>query len=574
MRQQPSFIIRLTNQEWRHWTYACGNQTMFNQLTLTCAFVDEAIPCRHASQFQYLNEVIHKPKEPFLTDADVTSGISYYSNRVMSDGARTRAFRDSRLMAQLGGEAMLNSFASSNDVRNFQPTQQPRQQSRQVLQQQQPTFFFQPLQSHSTFSNNRREAPVDTEDGSNRADNAIDSPDLSTAFQPLFNQQPPRQQQPQFANPQSEVIINHQHHFQHHTGSNNNLRLNSFEDNQFPTEFRATNDFGNARESRRDFSLQLQQQAQQQAQQQQQQRSQTPLSPTASSFDFSISTNHQLGAAPDSSVVISNQFRQDQVKPQQAPSATGPAQFGSFTTTTENQPTSTPLNVAPPFDRSPATTTLSNNQHHLPTTTTTSTTPTTTSFTTNRPLGFESQFQPTTQGSLAPPTTSTASSTTSVAATTAATTNQPAPITTTTSASSFAAPTLTSTERQSHRRQVVSDSRSSRSQSSRQQQRNNQNNNLLLFDQIHKPFQSTRLSAQRRQAQQEPAVVMRRQANSNQLTQPLAGVVPNSASASPTTTLRDSSSPFEGGSNSFWLRPFDAQFMAPRFESLLTRRRV
>jgi hypothetical protein len=91
--------------EWRHWTYACGNQTMFNQLTLTCAFVDEAIPCRHASQFQYLNEVIHKPAEPFLTDADVTSGFSYYSNRIMSDGARQRAFEDSQLLAQIGGSA-------------------------------------------------------------------------------------------------------------------------------------------------------------------------------------------------------------------------------------------------------------------------------------------------------------------------------------------------------------------------------------------------------------------------------------------------------------------------------------
>lgn len=78
---------------------------MFNQLTLTCAFVDEAIPCKHASQFQYLNEVIHRPREPFLTDADVTSGFSYYSNRIMSDGARARAYEDSNLLAQLGGGA-------------------------------------------------------------------------------------------------------------------------------------------------------------------------------------------------------------------------------------------------------------------------------------------------------------------------------------------------------------------------------------------------------------------------------------------------------------------------------------
>lgn len=101
---------------------------MFNQLTLTCAFVDEAIPCKHASQFQYLNEVIHKPREPFLTDADVTSGISYYSNRIMSDGARARAFEDSRLMAQLGGQAMLTTITNS-----MRPQQQQQQQRQRQL---------------------------------------------------------------------------------------------------------------------------------------------------------------------------------------------------------------------------------------------------------------------------------------------------------------------------------------------------------------------------------------------------------------------------------------------------------
>ena len=86
---------------------------MFNQLTLTCAFVDEAIPCRHASQFQYLNEVINKPSEPFLTDADVTSGFSYYSNRIMSDGARARAYQDSQLLAQIGGQPTGSAISSS-----------------------------------------------------------------------------------------------------------------------------------------------------------------------------------------------------------------------------------------------------------------------------------------------------------------------------------------------------------------------------------------------------------------------------------------------------------------------------
>lgn len=559
---------------------------MFNQLTLTCAFVDEAIPCRHASQFQYLNEVIHKPKEPFLTDADVTSGISYYSNRVMSDGARTRAFRDSRLMAQLGGEAMLNSFASSNNINNLQPKQpsqliQRQAQSRPQLQsQQQPSSVFQPLiQSQSTFNSNRREATIDSEDASNRADNAIDTPDQSSSFQPIFNQQVRPQQQQQLNRLQftNEFTINHQHQ----ASTNENLRPAFIEPTQVTPESQASSNFGQF--NGRFFSSQPQQQLKPQQQQQQQQqshwqqlqqqqpqpqpRSQTSLPSTASSFDFSISTNHQLGPASDSSVVTSNQFRPVEVE-RQAPTVAVPSQFGLATIATENQanqPTSSPFNVAPTFARSP-TTTLSNNQQLLPITTTTTAAPTSTTVfpTTNQPLSTESQFQTTTQGSLVPPTSSTASSSSS----SMTTTNQLATTTIATTAESLqtatSPPTTTTStidRQQQPRRRQTGETRSSRSRSSRQEQqlRNHQNN--LLFDQIHKPFQSTRLSAQRRQ---EPAVVMRRQATS----QTSSLETPNSVSPS----LRDSSS-FEQ-SNSFWLRPFDEQFMAPRFESLLTRRRV
>lgn len=84
---------------------------MFNQLTLTCAFVDEAIPCKHAPRFQYLNEVIHRPREPFLTDADVTSGFSYYSSSLLADGARARALEDSSLLAQIGATSPLDSYS-------------------------------------------------------------------------------------------------------------------------------------------------------------------------------------------------------------------------------------------------------------------------------------------------------------------------------------------------------------------------------------------------------------------------------------------------------------------------------
>ena len=31
-----------------HWSFVCGNQTVFNQLTLTCSNPEDAIPCENA----------------------------------------------------------------------------------------------------------------------------------------------------------------------------------------------------------------------------------------------------------------------------------------------------------------------------------------------------------------------------------------------------------------------------------------------------------------------------------------------------------------------------------------------
>jgi hypothetical protein len=63
-----------------HWSFLCGNQTVFNQLTLTCAFEEEAIPCQSAPQFFNLNQRIGQPEVPFLDDNDIATGYALYPN--------------------------------------------------------------------------------------------------------------------------------------------------------------------------------------------------------------------------------------------------------------------------------------------------------------------------------------------------------------------------------------------------------------------------------------------------------------------------------------------------------------
>ncbi|KAM7289943.1 uncharacterized protein LOC121048213 [Ixodes scapularis] len=62
-----------------HWSFFCGNQTVFNQLTLTCAFPEEAVPCSNARDFYYVNDNIGVEDAPFLTDDDVARGQALYS---------------------------------------------------------------------------------------------------------------------------------------------------------------------------------------------------------------------------------------------------------------------------------------------------------------------------------------------------------------------------------------------------------------------------------------------------------------------------------------------------------------
>ncbi|XP_067118219.1 U-scoloptoxin(01)-Er1a-like [Centruroides vittatus] len=52
------------------WSFMCGNQTIFNQYSLTCADPYESVPCGSARDFFYVNGNIGNEKLPFLTDDD------------------------------------------------------------------------------------------------------------------------------------------------------------------------------------------------------------------------------------------------------------------------------------------------------------------------------------------------------------------------------------------------------------------------------------------------------------------------------------------------------------------------
>lgn len=58
-------------QEVEHYSFFCGNQTVFNQGSLTCANPEEAVPCNQASSFYDLNNRIGIPDQDFLKDSDV-----------------------------------------------------------------------------------------------------------------------------------------------------------------------------------------------------------------------------------------------------------------------------------------------------------------------------------------------------------------------------------------------------------------------------------------------------------------------------------------------------------------------
>lgn len=52
-------------------SFICGNQTMFDQLSMTCSFPENAVSCKSAPDFYYLNERLGEEKALFHDDSDI-----------------------------------------------------------------------------------------------------------------------------------------------------------------------------------------------------------------------------------------------------------------------------------------------------------------------------------------------------------------------------------------------------------------------------------------------------------------------------------------------------------------------
>ncbi|KAH9361163.1 hypothetical protein HPB48_003025 [Haemaphysalis longicornis] len=61
--------------EVQQYSFLCGNQTIFNQLSLTCAFAEESVPCNNAPDFFYINDNIGNPTAPLHTEADLQKAL-------------------------------------------------------------------------------------------------------------------------------------------------------------------------------------------------------------------------------------------------------------------------------------------------------------------------------------------------------------------------------------------------------------------------------------------------------------------------------------------------------------------
>ncbi|XP_003740819.1 uncharacterized protein LOC100898776 [Galendromus occidentalis] len=54
----------------QHYTFFCGNETIFDQLSLSCSYPEDSIPCENSPDFFYLNDNFGS-EGPSVTDEDL-----------------------------------------------------------------------------------------------------------------------------------------------------------------------------------------------------------------------------------------------------------------------------------------------------------------------------------------------------------------------------------------------------------------------------------------------------------------------------------------------------------------------
>ncbi|KAF8782757.1 uncharacterized protein LOC129962905 [Argiope bruennichi] len=68
--------------EMQHWSFLCGNQTLFNQYSFTCTNFQDSIPCARSRDFFYLNANLHIGSDvPLHIDEDAANAASLTPGR-------------------------------------------------------------------------------------------------------------------------------------------------------------------------------------------------------------------------------------------------------------------------------------------------------------------------------------------------------------------------------------------------------------------------------------------------------------------------------------------------------------
>ncbi|XP_003744684.1 uncharacterized protein LOC100904139 [Galendromus occidentalis] len=64
----------------QHYSFVCGNHTIFDQLSLTCRYPEDSVPCEYATYFSYVNERIGSPHNLHY-EGDIERAAPYTTER-------------------------------------------------------------------------------------------------------------------------------------------------------------------------------------------------------------------------------------------------------------------------------------------------------------------------------------------------------------------------------------------------------------------------------------------------------------------------------------------------------------
>lgn len=85
--------------EMQHFSFVCGNQTIFDQLSLSCAYPEDAIPCKTARSFFYLNERVGQEEVDIHNENDIAQAAPHVPRYLGKWGAPVNGRRPTAVTA-------------------------------------------------------------------------------------------------------------------------------------------------------------------------------------------------------------------------------------------------------------------------------------------------------------------------------------------------------------------------------------------------------------------------------------------------------------------------------------------